>query len=505
MVELLAQRVAAVARQHPQREALIEGDVRLSYGEFWSRAVALSGHLRRVGLVRGGRVALILPSGTAAAIAVYGTWLAGGIVVPLNVQARARDFKPWLEHSDPNALIYEAKNAEARKAHRRFTRSLAAVLVGRGPAKSTEASWDEVTGTYHLHASPDHLEPSAPATIVYTSGTTGRPKGVTLTHGNLAVNTGAIIKYLGLSADDSVVSVLPYYYSYGASVLHSHLAVGARVVLESSLVYPHKVAETMARERVSGFSGVSSTYALLLSRVDLTRYSLGSLRYLTQAGGPMPPALIRRLGEALPSARLFVMYGQTEATARLAYLEPEDLMRKLGSVGKAIDGVTIEIRDQDGTGVSPGTTGEVWARGGNVMAGYWRDPEATAETLKDGWLRTGDMGYVDEDGFLFLAGRRSDMIKTGAHRVHPQDIEEAIMELPSVLEVAVVGVDDEVLGQAVKAFVVLAQGRRLNEMQVKAYCLKQLASYKVPKHVEFVASLPRTPTGKTQRFVLESQ
>src|SRR3546814_165295 len=362
------------------------------------------------------------------------------------------------------------------------------------------------------------------AAILYTSGTTGAPKGVALSHRNLAANAVAIIDYLALGPDDSTVSVLPFHYAYGASVLHTHLAVGARVVLEDNLVFPHLVAEALARERApgfpgvpstfaplpgrgrldqsalsapapddstvsglpfhyaygasvlhthlavgarvvlednlvfphlvaealareraTGFPGVPSTFALLLERGRLDQYDLSSLRYLTQAGGAMAPALTRRVHAAFPQARLFVMYGQTEASARLTRLTPERLDDKLGSVGTPIDGVEIRVRRVDGSEASPGEAGEVCARGDNVMTGYWNAPEATAATLVDGWLRTGDLGHLDADGFLWLAGRRSDMIKTGAHRVHPQDVEEVIAELPGVREVAVTGVDDALL------------------------------------------------------------
>jgi acyl-CoA synthetase (AMP-forming)/AMP-acid ligase II len=319
---------------------------------------------------------------------------------------------------------------------------------------------------------------------------------------NLASNSAAIVEYLNLSSDDSTVSLLPFYYSYGNSVLHTHLAAGGRIVLEDNLVYPQLIVERLARERCTGFAGVPSTYALLLARVDLSAYDLSSLRYVTQAGGPMSPALIRRLREALPDCRLFVMYGQTEATARLTYLPPERLDEKLGSVGIPIRDVEIQVRRDNATVADPNEVGEVWARGPNVMSGYWRDPKSTAAALQEGWLRTGDMGCVDADGYLYLAGRRGDIIKTGAHRVHPKDVEDVIAEIEGVAEVAVVGVDDEILGQAIKAFIVPVEGALLDMMQVKGHVRQRLANYKVPKHLELVASLPKTSTGKVRRFEL---
>jgi acyl-CoA synthetase (AMP-forming)/AMP-acid ligase II len=323
-----------------------------------------------------------------------------------------------------------------------------------------------------------------------------------LSHRNLASNSTAICEYLQLTEQDSVVCVLPFHYSYGSSVLHTHLQVGGRIVLEKNLVYPHAVVETLARERATGFAGVPPTFALLLSRVPLANYDLSALRYLTQAGGAMSPALTQRLREALPNVAVFVMYGQTEATARLTYLPPRYLTMKMGSVGVPVSGVNIQIRTEDGEVAAAGTVGEIWVSGPNVMLGYWSNPAATAEVLRDGWLKTGDMGRVDDEGFLFIVGRRSDMIKAGAHRVHPRDIEDVIVEIEDVEEAVAIGVDDETLGQTICAFVVPSSGATLTGMQVQAHCRERLANYKVPKRVEIVASLPRTASGKVRRTEL---
>jgi acyl-CoA synthetase (AMP-forming)/AMP-acid ligase II len=203
--------------------------------------------------------------------------------------------------------------------------------------------------------------------------------------------------------------------------------------------------------------------------------------------------------EALPGKQIFVMYGQTEATSRLTCLPAERLADKLGSVGLPLPGVQLQVRDAANVARAAGEQGDVWVRGPNIMAGYWRDAEATSKVLRDGWLKTGDVGYLDAEGFLYLVGRRSDIIKVGAHRVHPQDIEEVLAEIAGVSECAVVGVADDILGEVIKAFIVRPAGSPLQEQQVKRHCLDRLAAYKVPRFVEFVASLPRTPSGKVQR------
>jgi acyl-CoA synthetase (AMP-forming)/AMP-acid ligase II len=216
----------------------------------------------------------------------------------------------------------------------------------------------------------------------------------------------------------------------------------------------------------------------------------------------MSPALTQRLREALPHPRLFVMYGQTEATSRISWLPPHKLDEKLGSVGIPVQGVEWKILRDDQMPAAQDEPGEVWVRGGNVMLGYWMNPDATAAVLQDGWLRTGDMGHLDADGYLFLQGRRSDMIKTGAHRVHPTDVEEVIAEISGISEVAVVGVEDEVLGQVVKAFIVATEIPPRAEDRIKAHCRTRLASYKIPRHIVFVDALPRTASGKVRRIQL---
>jgi acyl-CoA synthetase (AMP-forming)/AMP-acid ligase II len=275
----------------------------------------------------------------------------------------------------------------------------------------------------------------------------------------------------------------------------------ALLVLEDNFELPQLILQRMQDAAITGFAGVPSTFALLLGRCRLEDFRLDRLRYVTQAGGAMARPLIERLHAALPRCKLFIMYGQTEATARLTYLPPENLESHVGSVGIPIPGVEIEVRT-GGRRAAAGEGGEIHARGPNIMLGYWNDERATAEVLRDGWLCTGDLGHCDADGFLYIDGRAVEMIKVGAFRVSPLEIEEVIAALSGVLEVGVTGVADEMLGQAIKAVVVPRDGAGLDVRAVKAHCRKQLATYKVPKVVEFAATLPRTSSGKIQRLKL---
>lgn len=495
MVQALVARLDDTAAAMPGRIAIQQGARRIDYRTLRDAALRLAAGLRVRGVQAGDRVGLALPNCIEAVVAWYGIWRAGAVAVPLNVQARERELSAWLRHGGVKLLLHAPDLADAAQAA--GSAGVPALVLDPDPDPAGMLA-DAGTGAAAELPMPDA---AALAAILYTSGTTGAPKGVALSHRNLAVNTASILEYLQLGAEDSTVSVLPFYYAYGASVLHTHLAVGARVVLEDNIVFPHLVAGALERERATGFSGVPSTFSLLLDRGRLSHYDLSALRYLTQAGGAMAPALARRVRAAFPGARLFVMYGQTEASARLTCLPPERLDERPGSVGTPIAGVRIRVRRECGADALPGEQGEVWARGDNVMTGYWNAPEATATVLVDGWLRTGDLGHLDADGFLWLAGRRADMIKTGAHRVHPQDVEEVIAELPGVREVAVAGIDDALLGQAVAAYLVAGAGAP-DERAVKAHCRRRLAGYKIPKQVAFVAELPKTASGKVRRAAL---
>jgi len=487
----LALRLLDTAASTPDAVAIIDGARSTTYGALAARALAFAGLVRAHGLGQGERVALVLANGVDAAAAWYGCWLAGCIVVPLGPQSTATELAACFRHCLPSLVLHGREQAGAVTAA--ITQVPGATGMACEDVADSDATRTPADAGQRARACPQ-------AAILYTSGTTGAPKGVTLGHANFAANVDAIVEYLQLGPSDRTVLVLPFHYAYGASVLHTHLAVGACVVLEPNLVFPHAVVDTIARTRATGFSGVPSTFTLLLERGVLAGRRLDSLRYLTQAGGAMTAATADRLRAQLPGVRLFLMYGQTEATARLTYVPPERLDERRGSVGRPVRGVTIDVRDEPGNALPAGVVGDVWARGPNVMAGYWNDPAATALVLRDGWLRTGDVGHLDEDGYLHLRGRRSDIIKSGAHRVHPLEVEEALLELPWVREAAVAGVDDALLGQVVKAWLVCDGVREANA--VRAHCRVRLAPHKVPRQVEFVDSLPRTASGKVRRAAL---
>ena len=490
MATTLLDLLASSLRRRPHAEALVCGQRRVSYLALWNASMTVAACLRRRGLQPGDRVALLLEPSPEYVAGYYGVLAAGGMAVALNPLAKEWELAAWLRHSGARWLLCAGRTRQCE------------ALAGECPQLDmTELGLWRRADTA-LSRPPTTAEPDAPAAIIYTSGTTGAPKGVTLSHRNLVSNVTAVMRYLQLTPADRVMHVLPFCYSYGNSVLHTHLAAGATVIIEPGLMYPHRLLERMAEERATGFSGVPATYALLLARTRLDAYPLDSLRYLTQAGGPMPLRDILLVREQLPWAAFYVMYGQTEATARLSYLPPALLLEKPGSVGVAIADTELAVCDPDGRRLPPGEEGQVCARGPGVMLGYWQDPEATRQVLHNGWLWTGDLGHMDEQGFLYLHGRASELIKVGAYRINPAEIEEVLLAMEGVAEVAAAGVPDPLLGQAIKVWLVPQPQARLQAKQVLAYCRRHLPIYKLPRQVVFTDALPRTASGKLRRHAL---
>lgn len=496
------------AKTYPDKIAVVDGDVCVTYQELLNKVNSFAGFLVKNNLNKGDRVSLLLENSAEYIVGYYGIIAAGGVVVGLNSISKSRDIVNCVKHSGSSWLIVNDNNQEFITVEKEL-QDIPFILVTNTKNNNLPAShykWNDVTSASeklsdeYLYDKDDNNQLAA---IIYTSGTTGNPKGVTLSHSNLVANTKSIIEYLQLTHEDKVVNVLPFYYSYGNSVLHTHIAVGGTVIIEKSFLYPHKVLYSMQEYGATGFYGVPSTYSLLLNRVNLADYKLPDLRYMAQAGGPMPTLNIKKILNVFKDIKFFVMYGQTEATARLCYLPPERLDDKPGSIGIAIPGVTVEIRDENDKKVEPGKIGQICAKGPNIMQGYWHDNENTKAVIRNGWLMTGDLATYDNEEFIYIKGRASEMIKSGAYRISPKEIEEVILEIDGVEEVAAVGIPDELLGQVVKAVIVKTTDVALAEKDIKQYCSKLLSAYKVPKKVEFIPELPKTASGKIKRYLLE--
>ena len=337
------------------------------------------------------------------------------------------------------------------------------------------------------------------AEILFTSGSTGVPKGVMLTHLNLRANTESILSYLKLRSDDSILLVLPLYYCYGLSVLHTHLKVGGSIVLNNNFILLGSVIDNLVKYKITGFAGVPSHFQMLLRKSQTFKNRRFShLRYVTQAGGKLHEAFIEEFTTAFPGIDFFVMYGQTEATARLTYLSPSSLKMKSGSVGRPIPGVSLKIVDNYDQPVGVGEVGEIIVQGENIMKGYYNDPDGTSEALKDGWLYTGDLGKMDKDGFIFLTARKKGIMKIGGHRISPKEIEEVIVSIQEVIDCTVTAIEDPLLGEAIKAQVVVNEGCDQDDLRnkISGLCKQTLSGIKLPRVIEFTFMFDVTSTGK---------
>lgn len=337
------------------------------------------------------------------------------------------------------------------------------------------------------------------AEIIFTSGSTGKPKGVMISHRNIIANTNSILEYLSLTSDDRMLVVLPFYYCYGLSLLHTHLRIGGSIVFNNSFIFLGTVINNLIRFNCTGFAGVPSHYQILLRKSDTfkkTRFP--ALRYVTQAGGKLATVFIDEFREAFPDTNFFVMYGQTEATARLSYLPPELYEKKKGSMGKGIPGVELRVVNGDGQKIKPGETGEVIAKGDNIMLGYYMDEESTRKSIREGWLWTGDLGQVDEDGYIYLTARKNEIIKVRGKRISPKEVEAVILQLPEVVDCSIEGVEDNIEGEIIKATIIIRDDAavKVTDEFLKRHCIQHLAPFKVPSHFDIRKTITISPTGK---------
>jgi len=336
------------------------------------------------------------------------------------------------------------------------------------------------------------------AEIIFTSGSTSTPKGVMLTHNNIIANTNSIIQYLNLNENDIIQVVLPFYYCYGLSLLHTHIRVGGQMVINNNFIFLASTIDNINKYHCTGFAGVPSHFQILLRKTDLFKNTIfTSLRYVTQAGGKLHNTFIDEFTSTFPSIQFITMYGQTEATARLSYLPPQMIYEKTGSIGKAIPDVELKVVNERGESVHPGKIGEIIAKGNNIMAGYLDDPIETSHTIRNGWLYTGDLGTVDEEGYIYLTSRIKEIIKVRGKRVSPKEIEEVIEMIPEVIDCSIEAFHDDILGEGIKSTIVVNEkGKHITAEYIRNFCGSRLSAYKIPSIIEFKESMNINAAGK---------
>jgi len=470
------------------KKFLLGNKEEMTYSELYCDSLRLARFLQE-NYGQDNNILLVAPNSTFFLVCYLAIMKSGNVCVPLN---------PSIEENNLSFIVELCKSKIAFVA----------------PALSGDPRWNMVEQVYDSLPevgkgkndlsmnlfNEEAFDEEKLAQIIFTSGSTGEPKGVMITHRNIIANTDSIIEYLKLTADDVIEIVLPFYYCYGLSLLHTHLKVGGSVVFNNNFMFLGAVINDLKNYKCTGFAGVPSHFQVLLRKSKSFKSdSFPHLRYVTQAGGKLHKVFIQEFLDNQPDITFYVMYGQTEATARLTYMPPEKLVEKLGSLGKAIPGVTMELVDDQGNPVTEsGVIGELVAKGDNIMKGYLGDPEETAATLKDGWLQTGDLAYKDDDGFFYHTARRKEIIKVGGRRISPKEIEEVIVSIPGVVDCSISAIFDEILGEALKAEVVVADVNdpSMEEMAFKKLCGEKLALEKIPQVFEFSSRMKIAATGK---------
>ena len=468
-----------------------------------ARAAARLAHaLRRLGIGPGDRVLVMLPN-CPEVIQSYGAILrCGGVIVPVIFLLGEREVAHIVADSEAKVVITSADLLGKVEAQIGVLPTLHHVLLVDGGGDGTTRSLAaEAAGEPDTFPAVDR-RPDDLAVILYTSGTTGLPKGVALSHDNLESNARSAASLNELGRDDWAVAVLPLSHSYGLTVMNAGHLLGSRAAL-LRWFHPEAVLQTIQEFRAVSMSAVPTMLLYLLNYPEADRFDTRSMRAWGSGAAPLPTEIVEPF-ERKFGGRILEGYGLTEASPVVSAHRLSG-PRKVGSVGCAIPGVEVSIQDDSDRALPAGEVGEVCVRGRSVMVGYYRNPEETARTVRAGWLHTGDMGRLDEDGFLFIVERKKDLIIRGGFNIYPREVEEVLYAHPKVAEAAVVGMKDELMGEGVLAFVVLRSGERASAEEIGAFCEGRLARFKCPKEIRFVDSLPKSPIGKILRKELRTQ
>jgi acyl-CoA ligase (AMP-forming) (exosortase A-associated) len=498
------------ARRAPVKEALVHGAQRLTYEEVARRVRGLAAGLRSAGLKRGDRVGVYLEPSVAQVLSIFATSQAGGVFVPINAALFPEQVKHIANDCGITALVASPAKLGALRTVLKEIPSLEFIVAPEGdPAADAPVpvySLDALCATPPPAVADVAIEKDL-AAILYTSGSTGKPKGVMLSHAQIMAGSSIVSTYLEITEADRILAVLPFSFDAGLNQLMTAFQQGGTLVL-IKFVFAREVVEVLLRERITGLAGVPTFWSLLTQPSStLDRHTFPHLRYITNTGGTMPQTVLAVLRQRLPTTKIYLMYGLTEAF-RSTYLPPEELDRRPTSIGKAIPNTEILVVHPEGRPCRPGEIGELVHRGPTVSMGYWGKPGLTAEVLRphpflppelgdtERVAYSGDLVRMDEDGFLYFVGRRDNMIKSSGFRISPTEVEEALMQSGLLREAAVIGLPDPLLGQSIKAFVVAREGVALDPEALRTDCATRLPAYMLPKAIEVLDSLPKTTSGK---------
>lgn len=479
------------AVQQPNTIATLYDGKKLSYRELYQHVDRFAAYLQEQGYEKGDVIALYTLNSDLFLIAYLGVQLAGFIVMPINTKLAAPEIDYIFNHSQAKGLIYDERLAES--------------------LKDVSYSFQHAIGLQEMNNRIEQqdrertivsLEAHDTAVIMYTSGTTGKPKGVMLTHQNIAATAEIWSASMNMSSKDKMFICTPLFHCAGLHVFAMPMFYQGGTVVIEEVFSPTKTLAQIAATGATIFFGVPSMYTIILNTPGFKEHSLNHLRLLCYGAAPMPYELVKQVKEAFPNVKVQNLYGQTENSPAATSLLDMDALTKIGSVGKPLAQTEVCVVDSEGKSVPAGEVGEICVKGPQVMKGYLRNPEETARTIRDGWLYSGDLGRFDDEGYLYIVDRKKDMIIRGGENIYPIEVEEVLYQMPEVLEAAVVGLPHEVYGEVPKAFVVLKEDRSLDENSILSYCQTRLAKYKVPYEIEFLAELPRNASGKVLKHTL---
>lgn len=496
--------IADVLKHHVQangqREVSYFDGRSTTYADLMKQAEHFAGFLQESGFQKGDILALLLPNTDRFLVSYFACQLAGFTVLPINIKLAPREIDYILNHSEAKGLLYANEFTtliHSLKDNAPFIQTYITI----DPEESFPSLESIIQRNYPFQH-PDLKEDEDTAVIFYTSGTTGRPKGVMLTNKNIISVAKMWAESLDFTESDRMQIVAPLFHCAASHVFSIPIIyAGGTLIIESGFS-PKQALETMEREDISVFFGVPAMYNLLLNEEIIRSIHTPSLRLLTYGAAPMPYELIKKVKELFPHVKVQNLYGQTENSPAATTLKDPFALDKIGSVGEPLPNCLVRVVDEQGNDVPTGIVGEIIVKGPHIMKGYLKNPEATAQTIREGWLYSGDLGRFDEDHLLYIVDRKKDMIIRGGENVYPVEIEEVLYENPRILEAAVVGVEHEILGEVPKAFVVIKKEMALTEEELLHFCSQRLARYKVPEYVDFVDVLPRNASGKVLKTQL---
>jgi long-chain acyl-CoA synthetase len=503
------------AQRLPAKEALIAGSKRYTYSQLNTESNRLANALRKAGVDYGERVAILLDNSAESVISIWGALKSDPIFLVINPTTKSRKIQYILNNCRASALITHTSKWNMVCDAITATPSLKTILMCGKGKPGTEKSqppiipWDKALSSAPGSRPERKTIDIDLASLVYTSGTTGNPKGVMMTHQNMTSASTSITTYLENIEDDIILNTLPLSFDYGLYQIIMAAQFGGKVVLERSFTYPYEIINRLKTEKATGFPIVPTILAILLKLKGIADQRFESLRYITNTAAALPESHIKRFRKMFPGVTIYSMYGLTECK-RVSYLPPDQIDIRPNSVGKGMPNEQVYLVDEKGDTITDtGVVGELVVRGANVSKGYWEKPEETDKILKPGkypWekvLYTGDLFKMDPQGYLYFVSRKDDIIKSRGEKVSPREVEDVLYMLEDVVEAAVTGVPDQLLGEAIKAFVKLKDDSQLTENNILEHCSRNLEDFMVPKYVEIRKSLPKTSSGKISKKGLE--